>query len=66
MPPRAVLDLVEHKLPGPERVEGLQHDGSRHGAYEALPHGFVGEVVRQLFEAEKHAADGGAECDRNA
>ncbi len=49
MPAGAVLDLVQHQLARPERVTGLQHDGCRHGADEALPHSFVGEVVRQLL-----------------
>lgn len=66
MPAAGVLDLVEHELAGAERVHELQRHGGDHGGDEALPHCLVGEVVGELFEAEEHTADGGAESDRDA
>lgn len=45
VPVGAVFGLVEDELARAEGVECLQGDGSCHGADEALPHSFVGEVV---------------------
>lgn len=49
VPVRAVLGLVQHKLSGSEGIKGLERHGCRHGTDEALPHGLVREVVRELL-----------------
>lgn len=63
VPAAGVLDLVEHQFAGAERIHKLQCHSGNHGSDEALPHCLIGEVVGELFEAEEHATNGGAESD---
>ena len=49
MPAARVLDLIQDELAGSKGIVGLEHHGGRHGADEALPHGLVGKVVRELL-----------------
>lgn len=66
VPVPAVLCLVQDQLSGAQRVKCLQRHGRRHGADEALPHGLVGKVVRQLLQAEQNAANGRSKGYRDA
>lgn len=49
VPVGVVLDVVERRLARPERVKHLKHESSSTGTDEALPHGLVWEVVRDLL-----------------
>eukprot|EP00053_Salpingoeca_punica_P016718 m.158875 g.158875 ORF g.158875 m.158875 type:complete len:882 (-) comp17030_c0_seq3:557-3202(-) len=65
--PRGFVGDVEGHLAGRDKgVHGAEDGKGDEGAEEGAPHGLVREVVRDFLQAEKHAADGGAEGDRHA
>jgi len=66
MPIPLIRNLPQHQLSRAKRIHKLQTHGRDHGTHKTMPHDLVGEVIRDLFEGEEDAADGGAEGDGHA